>query len=247
VSGARQHGHHHRIRSHSDHSCPYAETNRKAPAPGASGQDRMCQAGHRRSWKEIGGASHGPDSSPPMPSSHPIAGTGYLERMARRRLPDSAQVPIGLKVSEADAARIDEVLMRPEFAGWTRSEWCREIIRTALRYYVGGAPAPDPGQARASVRPAPAQPVPPSQPPAPPAASARIPAVGTSSPADEPAAEPAARGAGAAGPVPPSASEPRPGRRDEPEPAAQPECPHPAEARDWQTGTCAACGAVLWD
>src|SRR5215510_7645954 len=34
---------------------------------------------------------------------------------------------------------------------------------------------------------------------------------------------------------------------DAPEPSAQPECPHPAEARDWQTGTCAACGAILWD
>jgi hypothetical protein len=54
--------------------------------------------------------------------------------MARARLVDSARVPIGLKVSEADAARIDEVLTRPEFAGWTRAEWCREIIRSALRY-----------------------------------------------------------------------------------------------------------------
>jgi len=36
--------------------------------------------------------------------------------MARPRLADSARVPIGLKVSEADAARIDQVLTRPEFA-----------------------------------------------------------------------------------------------------------------------------------
>ncbi|HEU5386613.1 MAG TPA: hypothetical protein VFV73_11975 [Streptosporangiaceae bacterium] len=25
------------------------------------------------------------------------------------------------------------------------------------------------------------------------------------------------------------------------------ECSHPAEARDYQSGTCAACGAILWD
>jgi hypothetical protein len=40
----------------------------------------------------------------------------------------------------------------------------------------------------------------------------------------------------------------------EPEPVAaaqlwppEAECPHPADARDYQTGTCAACGAILWD
>ena len=114
-----------------------------------------------------------------------VPGTGYLERMARHKLADSAHVPIRLKVSEADAARIDEVLTRPEFAGWTRPEWCREIIRSALRYYVAGAPAPDPGQARAAVRPADAQPGPPSQPPPPAAASSPAPAP---SPADEAAA-----------------------------------------------------------
>lgn len=122
--------------------------------------------------------------------------------MARTRLPDSARVPIGLKVSEADAARIDQVLARPEFAGWSRAEWCREIVRTALRYYVGDAPGT--GQAGASVRPAVPQPTPPG---------------------------------------PPAAPEPRP----EPEPAAQPGCSHPPDARDYQTGTCAACGAILWD
>jgi hypothetical protein len=159
-----------------------------------------------------------------------VPGTGYLERMARHKLAESAHVPIRLKVSEADAARIDEVLTRPEFAGWTRPEWCREIIRSALRYYVAGAPAPDPGQARAAVRPADAPPGPPSQPPPPAAASSPAPAP---SPADEAAA---ADGAGAAG-------EPR----DAPEPPAQPECPHPADARDYETGTCAACGAILWD
>jgi len=75
--------------------------------------------------------------------------------MARTRLPDSARVPIGLKVSEADAARIDQVLARPEFTGWTRSEWCREIIRSALRYYVGDAPEPDPGPPARVTRPVP--------------------------------------------------------------------------------------------
>lgn len=120
--------------------------------------------------------------------------------MARTRLPDSARVPIGLKVTEADAARIDQVLARPEFAGWSRAEWCREIIRTALRYYVGDAPAPDPGQAPAAAHPIPTPAAPRPVPPSPP-----------------------------------------------PEPPAQPECPHPPEARDYQTGTCAACGAILWD
>jgi hypothetical protein len=34
---------------------------------------------------------------------------------------------------------------------------------------------------------------------------------------------------------------------EEPEPLAWQDCSHPAEARDYQTGTCAACGAILWD
>jgi hypothetical protein len=34
---------------------------------------------------------------------------------------------------------------------------------------------------------------------------------------------------------------------DEPEALIQAECPHPADARDYQSGTCAACGAILWD
>jgi hypothetical protein len=126
---------------------------------------------------------------------------------------------------------MDKVLTRPEFAGWTRSEWCREIIRSALRYYVGDAPAPDPGQARDPVRPAAARPVSPgqssSQPPAPMAAGSPGPAAGASSPAALPAA-----------------SEPVPA---EPESPSRPECSHPADARDYETGTCAACGAILWD
>jgi hypothetical protein len=149
--------------------------------------------------------------------------------MARTRLPDSARVPIGLKVSEADAARIDQVLARPEFTGWTRAEWCREIIRSALRYYVGDAPEPDPGQPRASVQPAAPQPGSPaqSQSLAPPAARSPAPAAGAPGPA-----------------ALPGASEPAPAA---PEPPARPECPHPPDARDYDTGTCAACGAILWD
>jgi hypothetical protein len=156
------------------------------------------------------------------------ARSGYLERMARPRLADSARVPIGLKVSEADAARIDLVLTRPEFAGWTRPEWCWEIIRSALRYYVGDDSAPDPGQGRTSVSaaPQPASPVQ-SQSPAPSAARSPAPAVAASSPA-----------------VPPGASEPVPAAPGLP---AQHECPHPSDAWDYETGTCAACGASVWD
>jgi hypothetical protein len=139
--------------------------------------------------------------------------------MARSRLPDSARVPIGLKVTEDDASRIDQVLARPEFTGWTRAEWCREIIRTALRYYVGNPSAPDPGQARtpAHDQPATARPA---------------------SPRAEPPAVPQARG--------PAPAEDKPAE-DKPVPSAQPECRHPADARDYETGTCAVCGAILWD
>ena len=152
--------------------------------------------------------------------------------MARRKGQDSAKVTIGVKVSEADAAGIDEVLTRPEFAGWTRSEWCREIVRSALRFYVGVARAPDADQARASARLAAAPPVASSPPPVP-----------TSVPA--PASVPAPTSAPA--PVLTATGEPGPSVRDEPERPAQPDCPHPANARDYDTGTCAACGAVLWD
>src|SRR5580704_12874537 len=97
------------------------------------------------------------------PGSLQPAGSGYFPCMARPRLPDSALVPIGLEVSETDAARIDEALGRPEFAGWTRSEWCREIIRTALRYYTGDAPAADRRQDRPAEPPAAAQSAAPTQ------------------------------------------------------------------------------------
>jgi len=132
------------------------------------------------------------------------ARSGYFERMARPRPTASIRVPIGLEVSEADAARIDEVLMRPEFAGWTRAEWCWQIIQSALRYYVGDAP----GQGR--TRPAVSESAPPAESPSPaPAASVPAPAA----------------------PVSP----------------AQPKCPHPSDAWDYETGTCAACGASVGD
>jgi hypothetical protein len=114
--------------------------------------------------------------------------------MARARRPDPVRVLIGLEVSEADAARIDQVLARPEFAEWTRAQWCHEIVRTALRYYVGDDAEPDTGPAEPSV-------------------------------------------------AEPSVAEPP----SEVEPPVQVPCSHPPDARDYQTGACAACGAILWD
>jgi hypothetical protein len=149
--------------------------------------------------------------------------SGYFERMARPRRSDSARVPIGLEVSEADAERTDQVLARPEFAGWTRAEWCREIIRSALRYYVGDGSASDPGQSRVAGRPAAAEPVSPSQSPSRAAASSPVPPVSASDPD-----------------VPPGGSESVPAA---PQPTAKRECSHPADVRDYETGTCAACGA----
>ena len=134
--------------------------------------------------------------------------------MAGSRLPDPVRVPIGLRVSEADAAEIDQVLARPEFAGWSRAEWCLEIIRSALRYYVGDSSSSNGDRAPA------AAPEPTS---AGPSAQAQV----SSSPA-----------------VPPGSDE-----LDVavPEPSTQRECLHPADARDYQTGSCAVCGAILWD
>lgn len=130
--------------------------------------------------------------------------------MARSRLPDPVCVPIGLTVTEDDAARIEQVLARPEFAGWSRSEWCLEIIRTALRYYVG-----EPNTAEAARAPA-----------------------GPSAPAERaPAREAPVRAE-----VPPVAV-----GEAVPESPERSDCPHPADARDYETGTCAACGAILWD
>ena len=137
-----------------------------------------------------------------------------------------------MEISEADAAQIDQVLARPEFAGWGRDEWCLEIIRTALRYYARRAPATEPGRERARARPPAAarEPAPAAREPAP---AAREPAPAARTPV------PAAPETMPAAPEPPA---------DQPEPPAdQPECSHPADARDYETGTCAACGAILWD
>ncbi len=151
--------------------------------------------------------------------------------------PESASVPIWLKLSEADAEQMDQVLARPEFAGWTKAEWCLEIIQTALRYYTK-RPVAEPGRARGPARPAAREPEPP--PPAPEPESAA------------PQPKRAARKRKPVAPEPGRAA-PEPGRAA-PEPTAaapesppRPECPHPADARDYQTGTCAACGAILWD
>ncbi len=152
--------------------------------------------------------------------------SGYFDRMARPRRPESALVPIGLEVTEMDAVRIDQVLARPEFAGWTRADWCLEIIRTALRYY-GSRPVREPGHDRGPARPAAAEPVSAAHPPPRTAARSQVAAV---SPPDQAA--------------PQRDREPVPAA---PEPPSRPECLHPAEARDYQTGTCAACGAILWD
>src|SRR5215831_454589 len=170
-----------------------------------------------------------------------VPGSGYLERMARTKLPDKARVTIGLKVSEADATQIDQVLTRPEFAGWTRAEWCREIVRTALRYYAADPPPPGPGRANAAARPAAAQPAPPSPPsPAPAAAPAptgpRVPAARRPDAAGEATAgEATAGGAGEPGPGGPEPLEPL----DSPESPDQAGCPHPADARDYERGACA--------
>jgi hypothetical protein len=149
---------------------------------------------------------------------------------AGRTEPDS--VSIWLKLSAEDAARMTQVLARPEFAGWTRAEWCLEMIQTALGYYTRPRPpAPTAPERAPATEPEPAVAEPAPVAPEPTAAAPK-PAVAAPEPAvDEP--------------------EPHP---DEPEPdvdapgrPARAECPHPADARDYQSGTCAACGAILWD
>jgi hypothetical protein len=152
---------------------------------------------------------------------------------AGRTEPDS--VSIWLKLSAEDAARMTQVLTRPEFAGWTRAEWCLEMIQTALGYYTRPRPpAGADGERAPAAEPAPAEPAA--------AESARV-------KEPEPAEPEPARSA-APELVPdapePVADAPEP-VADEPEPPVQAECPHPADARDYQSGTCVACGAILWD
>jgi hypothetical protein len=172
--------------------------------------------------------------------------------MARAGQTEPDSVSIWLKLSGEDAARMTQVLARPEFAGWTRAEWCLEMIQTALGYYTRPRPAAGPGRAPA------AEPEPPAAEPEPAAAEPEA-AAGPAPVAAEPAAaesvatepesaapelvpdEPEARGDDEA-----PADEPEL-IADDLERPAQAECPHPADARDYQSGTCAACGAILWD
>jgi hypothetical protein len=177
----------------------------------------------------------------------PVLGT--LNCMAHPRRPDSVWVPIGLTVSKADAARIEQVLARPEFAGWTQAEWCREIVRSALRYYAGDDPVPDPGEALVSARPVAAAPVSPGQAASRAAAGSPVPAVSAAAGSLVPAVSAAAGSLVPAMSASDTAAAPG-GSESEPaasEPPAQLECSHPADARDYETGTCAACGSILWD
>ena len=167
---------------------------------------------------------------------------------AGRTEPDS--VSIWLKLSAEDAARMTQVLARPEFAGWTRAEWCLEMIQTALGYYTRPrpaagadrerAPAAEPATAEeAAAEEAPVEPAPVEG-----AATATTEAAEAAEAVEEPEpAEPEPAASVAPEPVP-DAPEPV---ADEPEPPVQADCPHPADARDYQSGTCAACGAILWD
>ena len=159
---------------------------------------------------------------------------------AGRTEPDS--VSIWLKLSAEDAARMTQVLARPEFAGWTRAEWCLEMIQTALGYYTRPRPsAGAEGERTPAAEPAPPEPAPAEPAPVEEAATATTEAVEA---VEEPEpAEPEPAVSVAPEPVP-DAPEPV---ADEPEPPVQADCPHPADARDYQSGTCAACGAILWD
>jgi hypothetical protein len=154
---------------------------------------------------------------------------------------ESASVPIWLKLSEVDAARMEKVLARPEFAGWTKAEWCLEIIQTALRYYTKTRPAAEAARGPAPEAPEPVEPEPvepePVEPEPEPVRAAAAPIEPVPLEPEEPAAaEPVAAEPVAEVPV-----------AEVPEPPDQAECPHPADARDYQTGTCAVCGAILWD
>ena len=161
--------------------------------------------------------------------------SGYFEPMARAGRTEPDSVSIWLKLSAEDAARMTQVLARPEFAGWTRAEWCLEMIQTALGYYTRPRPAAGADRAR------PGHGSPRDRAPGGPACGAR---------ACEPEPAPPEPAALRRSPKPmqpePVADEPEP-VADEPEPPVQAECPHPADARDYQSGTCAACGAILWD
>ena len=90
--------------------------------------------------------------------------SGYFERMARAGRTEPDSVSIWLKLSAEDAARMTQVLARPEFAGWTRAEWCLEMIQTALGYYTRPRPAAGADRERApAAEPEPAEPAPAEQ------------------------------------------------------------------------------------
>ena len=160
---------------------------------------------------------------------------------AGRTEPDS--VSIWLKLSAEDAARMTQVLTRPEFAGWTRAEWCLEMIQTALGYYTRPRPAAGAdGERTPAAEPAPAE----------------EPTTATTEAVEEPEPTEPEPASSVAPEVVPDATEPVADEwepvpdapeavADEPEPLVQADCPHPADARDYQSGTCAACGAILWD
>jgi hypothetical protein len=172
---------------------------------------------------------------------------GYFEPMARAGRTEPDSVSIWLKLSAEDAARMTQVLARPEFAGWTRAEWCLEMIQTALGYYTRPRPAAGADRERApAAEPAPAERAPAESAPVEPAPveEAATATTEAAEAAEEPEpAEPEPAASVAPEPVP-DAPEPA---ADEPEPPVQADCPHPADARDYQSGTCAACGAILWD
>lgn len=191
------------------------------------------------------------------------ARSGYFDRMARAGQTEPDSVSIWLKLSGEDAARMTQVLARPEFAGWTRAEWCLEMIQTALGYYTRPRPAAGPDRKRA-----------PATEPAPDAAGSVPAAAEPEAAAAEPEAAAGAEPEAGAQPAPAESVAPEPesaaselvpdepeARVDDPkasadepelvadelERPAQAECPHPADARDYQSGTCGACGAILWD
>ncbi len=122
-----------------------------------------------------------------------VALNGYFGRMARPgRSEDRSEdtsVPIWLKLSAVDSAKMEQVLARPEFEGWTKGEWCLEIIQTALRYYTRPRPAGEPGRRRAPARPAAdSAPPPPAEAVPPPAEAVPPPAEAMPLPADAPPA-----------------------------------------------------------
>ena len=175
---------------------------------------------------------------------------GYFEPMARAGRTEPDSVSIWLKLSAEDAARMTQVLARPEFAGWTRAEWCLEMIQTALGYYTRPRPAAGADEERApAAEPATAEEAAAEEAPVEPApvegaATAATATTEAVEAAEEPEpAEPEPAASVAPEPVPDAPES----VADEPEPPVQADCPHPADARDYQSGTCAACGAILWD